>query len=107
MTSHEVADVLRRVRHLLDDPARLASGHLAVDAEGEGRRTDDDSAVAWCLLGATFRCGGKVVDVLRPLIETCREVIGRDAVDVNDALGHSEVLRVLDTCLERISAERG
>jgi len=97
----DINKALRGVRSLLRTKSHWCQTALAIRADGYSTEVDRDDVVAVCMVGAACRliCDepifqGKVIDVLSYSARTYFD--GNSAVSVNDSLGYSAVMELLD-----------
>lgn len=83
---------------IISDEKRWVRGVGAVDRGGRPVKTTDPGAVAWCAVGALDCVAGSENELfeasLAILAKASLQLFGCDPVEVNDRLGHSEVLQM-------------
>jgi hypothetical protein len=102
--SSPVSDLLRKAKSLISSPERWCQGAHSLRADGTHCPGDDPNAVAWCAGGAVWRIDRDNPSVrdaaLRTLTIAARETFGEDHLAVNDRLGHTAVMRMLDVAIQ-------
>lgn len=95
---------LRAMRALLSDESKWTQHAAAKSVTGDQAMPDGNSAVRWCLEGASVRCGGDVngpwTDILCSAAPSCdrddvawwNDTPGRTFAEVADALDRSIAL---------------
>lgn len=101
----DVVAELERVRARIEDPERWCTQVLARNVDGAEVGPENREAVRWCIQGAADR--EQIPDVVWDLLEdTSGRLYGLPMpADVNDAVGHAAVLRVLDEAERRAREE--
>jgi hypothetical protein len=105
------ADILRRARARISDPARWTRGTLAKDTHGRAVPASNPSAVRWCALGAILaENDGPDDSAYRlPAARYLAAAVGIDgrylATEWNDALGHSAIIQGFDRAIELAEAD--
>jgi hypothetical protein len=102
----------RRLLHaaigVVRDPACWAQGHAAMDAHGNAVNPHASTACRWCAVGAldvaaasTGVPAGNVLAAEQRLNRAARMRFDMTVVQVNDRLGHDEVMAVYTDALRR------
>lgn len=94
-------ELLKAARAKIADPANWTSNTWARDKSGEPVMPQNPQACSWCARGAVEavcdRDHGQVTSAERWLFWAAdRRFGGQGVAEINDALGHSAVLRLFD-----------
>jgi hypothetical protein len=101
------AEILRRARDLIKDPARWTTGAFARNANGGEVCADDPGACEWCALGAVFVSQRSEEDIepaskARGLLAEAAEGFGFEGAGMlNDSTDHTTVLAMFDAAIAR------
>lgn len=98
-------DTLIAARALIDTPDKWIKRHWASDADGRQVFPTDPGAVCYCLVGAIRACDGGTParSLVATVIDELFDYRFTMTTDFNDDLAttHADVMRVLDTAIER------
>lgn len=101
-------DTLIAARALIDTPDKWLKGHWARDADGGQVFPTNPDAVCYCLVGAIRACDGgtPVRSLVATVIEELFDSRFYQTTVFNDhpTTTHADVMRVLDTAIERAPA---
>lgn len=101
--------LLKNIKALILHPANWTQGRFARDIDGISVSYTALSAICWCLTGALIRvCFGisnpyTMYFLSNLLISSSKSLYDKNLVQVNDGLGHKEVLLVLDHAIAKLS----
>ena len=97
-----VVETLISARALIADPTRWTRYRLARTDTGKPVEVANPAACRFCAVGAIARVTGRRPvsgDESYHLSRAAHRLFGQDIVNVNDILGHAEVLRVYDEAI--------
>jgi len=95
-------EVIRGIREILSDEARLGRDCWARDAEGNKLAGSDPAATCWSLTGAMWKVGADRAGSVAIALGFFGNHI--DLADFGDTLSHPELLAKLDAAIETLSS---
>src|SRR4051794_6712739 len=97
-----VVEVLKQARGLIEDPRNWVQGNFAV-AEGDAPVPPSHWAASrWCALGAIKKFADSELRIIASarIQQSAQDLYGEHIEQVNDDLGHAEVMRVFDLAIQ-------
>lgn len=98
-------ELLKAARAKIADPANWTRFTLARNAKGVPVAPQSKKATCWCAHGALYAVGGVRGSVSENILyEAAGDTFLADPAEVNDNLGHIQVLMVFDIAIAKAEA---
>lgn len=98
-------ELLKAARAKIADPANWTRFTLARNAKGNPVAPTAKGATCWCAHGALYAVGGTAKSATENILyEAAGDTFHADPAEVNDNLGHVEVLKVFDIAIAKAEA---